>query len=127
MIGVTESEVYHTLSYHVWKSGIEIRDELRKVKGIGNPLENAKDKSGLKALAIILNDINLGSLYVNLIRLQRQGFAEQRYRELSREEPVAVDNVRQPEYRLTSGGIKARDLYTRDTTSTGLEGKLEPA
>ncbi len=32
MVKVTEADVYFTLSYHVWKTPLEIRDELKKRK-----------------------------------------------------------------------------------------------
>lgn len=122
MSNITEADVYHTLSYHLWKSGREIRDELREVKGLVNPLEA---ETTFQFVRETFRDVNNAGLYVHLSNLEDQGFAERRERELTAEKLALRGGYPQYEYRLTATGILNRDKYEKRTAS-GLEGQLEP-
>lgn len=114
MVRVTETDVYHTLSYHVWKSGLEIKKELRTMKGITDHLDTLEGKSTLRILYEILfkdRDLDPGMVYIHLHHLEEQGFAEDRIRQINPEELRMRSGLPQREYRLTSNGIRNRHKY----------------
>lgn len=82
---ITEEEVYEVVSYPNWKTGIQIRDELRKLKGVP---ENA-----------VFTDID--SVYVYLDRLENDGFIEIQEKEIPKETWHARGKRTQLEYRRT--------------------------
>ena len=109
MVKTTEFDVYQTLSYHVWKAPLEIRDELR-------------EKRGIRRETIFGPDVNLGAIYVHLNHLEEQGFCEYRLREYKTPEELKQLMIREEnrarEYRLTSLGIKNRGKYHQNNAYT---------
>jgi len=106
-----EADVYHCLSFHVWKSGREIRNELAEKLGV--------DPLGFRAPSY-------GTIYAYLYRLEDQKFAEQRYREISEEQLSERGGYKCVEWHLTSTGIQNKRRY-ETKTNDGLEGNLVPA
>ncbi|HLC73285.1 MAG TPA: hypothetical protein VJH20_01465 [Candidatus Nanoarchaeia archaeon] len=121
MVKITEADVYHTLSYHVGKSKLEIWHELREGKGVD--FNSAKESYEL-SLALF-RDISYGTLNSHLDHLEEQGFARCQVRSLSAEQLALRDGAPQWEYFLTPNGIKNMDKYERKEALNGEEG-LEP-
>ncbi|MBW2966496.1 hypothetical protein KY342_05315 [Candidatus Woesearchaeota archaeon] len=125
MVEITESDVYFTLSYHVWKTPKEINNDIRQKKGKKVGFEK---KSALKTgLAVLFTDsiIPPTKLFIHLNSLVVQGFAEYRERrpaEISKKYDIPSER----EYHLTSNGIKNKSKYTKEENE-GLEGCLQPS
>lgn len=120
---LTEADVYHALSYHLWKSGRELRDELRKEKSVEDPLGARTAPQFIRGT---FRDVSIARIYIHLNNLEEQGFAERRERELTPEQLAVRSGLPKNEYRLTATGIRNRDKYEQRTAS-GLERQLEPA
>lgn len=90
---VTVLEVYDTLSFHVWKSPLDIEYEINEQKRTGNS---------------IWHKASLGSIQYNLCRLVNDDYAEKRKRQLTEEQLKARGGRIGYEYRLTSGGVHRR-------------------
>lgn len=126
MAQITEADVYHILSYNIWKSGLEIRDELKRAKDIENPLEVLETKTKLQSVIEDFKDINIVTIYVNLDSLEEQGFAEHRERELPPERLAVRGGKPEIEYHLTQTGMQNRHKYEIREVF-GLESRLCPA
>ena len=85
-MGLTE-DIYKTLHYQQWKSGLEIRKELEE-----------KTKK----------PIPVAYIYSALYELMGEDLVEERNRALTQEQLVARGGYAQPEYHLTEKGLKKR-------------------
>ncbi len=123
MAGMTESDVYFTLSYHVWKTLREINTELREKKG---KKVDVKIDSAFRAGLSLFTDAIPAKLVIHLNSLVEQGFAEYRERRPVSEVIKKHDLKPKREYHLTSQGIRNKSKYMPDE-NCGLEGSLQPA
>ncbi len=96
MVRITESDIYHSLSYSFWKSMREIRNALGEKYNI-----SAKK-------------ITIGSVYANLKSLKHQGYVENRERQLTEEQLRIIGKNKQLEWRLTSTGIQNKNKYEQE-------------
>jgi hypothetical protein len=83
-IHITEEEVYDTLSYPNWKSYMQIKEDLRKLK-------NIKEER-------IVADIK--SPHLHLLRLVENGFIDHQRREVDNAD-ISKDKIPVHEYRRT--------------------------
>lgn len=103
MVIITESDVYHSLSYSVWKSMREIRNAL------GEKYNTSSKK------------ITIGAVYANLGSLKNHGYIENRERQLTEEQLRIRGGNKQLEWRLTSAGIQNKNKY--EQRESGLSGE----
>jgi DNA-binding PadR family transcriptional regulator len=102
---VTEEDVLQVLGHATWKTGLEIRDELNKLKNV------PKDS---------FFDVSIGLLYAHLMNLEEQTWVERRIRVNISQEQLKSRNGNYPfEYRLTPQGtrkkVDGRNVETLDS------------
>lgn len=121
MVKITEADIYHTLSYHVGKSVLEIIEELAEENGTEH-----RGKRGIELFAAFVRGPSYGVVKDHLDHLIEQGFARFQERILSQEQLALRSGASQREYFLTSNGIKNRNKYERQE-DLGYGGEFEPA
>src|SRR3989344_5400641 len=87
----TYQEVFDTLRMRPWKSPATIKGEIAAVRRVPS------------------YKIVVGSVYAHLERLEEQGYAEERERELTFAERLLRRRDSEKEYRLTPGGLRRRE------------------
>ena len=111
---VSTDEVYAVLKYDAWLSGREIREAIAKDRGAPDPL-NAQGI--LEFVATEIRYPSIGSIYVRLSDLVREGFAERRESTLPVEEQEELGIESIPEYRKNRHKIRRKE-------KRGFEGNL---
>ncbi len=89
---ITEEEVYESLSHTEWKTGLELTDEIRKVRLERQPYAAMLD-----------------SIYPALRSLERSDLVERRERQLSEERAKIRGNRPQHEFRRKPGGKRTKE------------------
>jgi len=107
MVWPSEIDVCNCLSYHNWKSPREIRDDLRVMYGIKDPLKS--NSAFMLGMRMMFKDISFPPIYMHLAALEEQDFAESRERELSQRRRLMRSGHAEREYHLTTGGIRHKD------------------
>lgn len=89
---ITEDEVYESLSYTEWKTGLELTDEIRQLRLKQQPYAAM-----------------LGSVYPTLRSLEVSDLVERRERQISEEKRRVRGNLPQHEFRRKPGGKRIRE------------------
>jgi len=96
MFGPSEAEVLEVLNHTYWKTALEIREELRKKKGI------SPDAT--------FRDISIGIIYIRLAELLERDLVEGRQRtEISAEQLIRRGGNYPSEFKLTNDGIRRKN------------------
>lgn len=102
------NDVYSELSYHVWKSALEIRDLIAEKKKIRH------------------SNVGIGGIYSHLNNMYENRLVDKRDRELTPKQLENRGRRSKQEYKLTTEGLR-KQLETRQETNQRLEGILNPA
>jgi hypothetical protein len=110
MARVTQMEVYNLLSEEIYKTGLEIRNELRGIKGIDDPGELLQEGRIIRFPREAVRDINTIYIHFHLSDLIDEGYVEQR----KRETVISGGSLTQSEYKRIAGKSKIYDLEIKD-------------
>ena len=102
-------QMYEVLSFHEYKSPLELRDELEELRTKQN---------------CFFKQPSLGGIYVNFESMEKLGEVSSRYRTLSEDRLRRRGGKIELEFKLTQSGLRRR--IESDKKDESLEGSLVP-